>query len=383
MCLHPIHLKLVQLTLTIVMLIGVARPVTAQFRRDTSRVNDQEFLRLLKQADELNEEQQLRAQRTHNPRILMRLADDEDSGVRFRVAFNPYTPSETLLNLADDPNPTVRWGVARNDRFLFEIDTSFVADLDQAANLVELSRTFGRHGITLGRNGEMDVTIPGKSWVLRDGFHNFEIKRRRLGLFVYSKQIPDESLVRLSKDYSEVVRVGLASNPNMETEILTSLFDDVSPTVRKYVADNENTRERLLEALSKDPEHLVLLAIAGNPSTPLHVLERLAVDQDDALRLEVCKNPGASPALLLGMIFDNNIEVRAAAAEHRSMPAPGLIKLARDEELLVRQAVVDNPNTLPEALKRLSFDQDDEVKGQARTRLALILKDQIKEDRER
>ncbi|HCK10252.1 MAG TPA: hypothetical protein DHW45_10280, partial [Candidatus Latescibacteria bacterium] len=85
----------------------------------------------------------------------------------------------------------------------------------------------------------------------------------------------------------------------------------------------------------------------------------------------------------LGMIFDNNIEVRAAAAAHRSMPSPGLLKLAQDDDLGVRQAVVDNPNTLPDALRRLSFDQDDDVKGQARTRLAMILKDQIEEDRER
>lgn len=362
---------------------GLAGPAESQFRRDTSRVNDQEFLRLLKQADQLNEEQRQRAKRTHNPRILMRLAEDEDAGVRFRVAFNPYTPSETLLYLSSDPNPTVRWGVARNDRFLFGIDTSFVADLDQAGNLVELSREFGRHGITLGQNGELMADVPGRQWSLKDNFHSFEIKRRRTGLFVYSEQIPREARESLSKDYSEIVRVGLASNPNMTPEILRALFDDVSPTVRKYVAGNENTDQTTLEVLSKDPEHAVRLSIAGNASTPLHVLERLAVDLDDAIRIAVSQNPGASPALLLGMIFDNNIEVRTAAAAHRSMPPAGLIKLARDEELSVRQAVVDNPNTLPEALKRLSFDTDEAVRGQARTRLALILKDQIEEDRER
>ena len=140
-------MKRLTLTFLALMLGGLVAPVDAQFRRDTTRVNDQEFLRLLKQADEHNEEQQLRAQRTHNSRILMRLAADEDPGVRFRVAFNPYTPAETLRHLAGDPNPTVRWGVARNDRLLFEIDTSFVADLDQAGNLIELSRLFGRAGL--------------------------------------------------------------------------------------------------------------------------------------------------------------------------------------------------------------------------------------------
>lgn len=371
------------IAVAIVLLTAFAGSASAQFRRDTTRVNDQEFLRLLKQAEELNKEQQARAQRTHNPRVLMRMAEDEDAGVRFRVAFNPYTPAETLLNLSADPNPTVRWGVARNDRFLFEIDTSFVADLDKAENLVELSRAFGRSGITLGRDGELTTDVPGRLWSLRDGFHTFEIKRRRLGLFVYSEQIPRDALNQLVRDYAEIVRVGMASNPNMTPEILRRLHDDVSPTVRKYVGGNENTDAMTLEVLSKDPERDVRLSVAGNASTPLHVLERLAIDRDEAIRIQVSKNPGASPALLLGMIFDSNIEVRTAAGAHRAMPSPGLIKLARDPELSVRQAVVDNPNTLPEALKRLSFDEDDEVRGQARTRLALILRDQIEEDRER
>jgi len=357
--------------------------VFAQFKRDTSRVNDQEFLRLLKQADELNAEQQRRAKRTHNPRLLLRLAEDEDPGVRFRVAFNPYTPSESLMTLSGDPNPTVRWGVARNDRFLFEIDTVFVAGLDQGGNMVELRREFGRLGITLGRNGELKVEIPGKLWSLKDNFHTFEIKRRRLGLFVYSEQIPRDARENLVKDYAEVVRVGMASNPNMTTNMMRILYLDISPTVRKYVGQNENTDETTLEILAEDSERDVRLTVAGNPSTPLHVLERMAVNRDEAVRIEVCKNAGASPALLLGMIFDDNVDVRTATALHESVPAPGLLKLSTDEELSVRQAVVRNSNTTPEALKRLSFDNVDDVRALARKRMADILKDQIEEDRER
>ena len=358
-------------------------PVSAQFNRDSSRVNDQKFLRLLKQAAALNAEQQRRAKRTHNPRLLLRLAEDEDPGVRFRVAFNPYTPSESLMNLSGDPNPTVRWGVARNDRLLFEIDTAFVADLDQGGNLLELSREFGRHGITLRRSGELMTVIPGKQWSLKDNFHTFEIKQRRLGLFVYSEQIPRDARENLVKDYAEIVRVGMASNPNMTTKMLRILYLDISPTVRKYVGQNENTDENTLEILAKDSAQNVRLMVAGNPSTPLHVLERMAVERDETVRIEVCKNAGASPALLLGMIFDDNVDVRTATASHESVPPSGLLKLSTDEELAVRQAVVRNPNTTPEALKRLSFDKVDYVRALARKRMADILKDQIEEDRER
>jgi hypothetical protein len=57
----------------------------AQRKPDTTEVGDRQFLRLLQKSRELNEEQKWRAKRTTNPRILSRLAEDEDAGVRFFV----------------------------------------------------------------------------------------------------------------------------------------------------------------------------------------------------------------------------------------------------------------------------------------------------------
>ncbi|MGA1198769.1 MAG: hypothetical protein ACO36I_19945 [Candidatus Latescibacterota bacterium] len=82
-----------------------SHPVEAQRNKpDTTVVEDREFLRLLQQSKELDEEQKWRAKRTTNVRVLRRLADDEDRGVRFFVAFNKSTPADALLKLSDDPN---------------------------------------------------------------------------------------------------------------------------------------------------------------------------------------------------------------------------------------------------------------------------------------
>ncbi len=83
------------------------------------------------------------------------------------------------------------------------------------------------------------------------------------------------------------------------------------------------------------------------------------------------------------MIFDTSVNVRMGIAEHPNLPDPGIIKLAEDPTLKVRQAVIKNVNTVPEALRQLSFDTDEDIRGVARTRLAAILRDRIAVDRER
>lgn len=356
----------------------------AQMRKDPDTITDQEFLRLLQQSDQLNKEQKQRARRTKNPRVLVPLAGDEDPGVRFYVAFNPYTPASSLGNLAKDPNPTVRWGVARNSRFLFDIDTTFVKDLDEGGGaLVELGRAFGRKGIFLTNSTEIETVQPGEFWKIADLFQEYEVRKKRQGLMVYNGQTSNLVLETMAEDYSEVVRVGLSSNPNVPSGILRLLHDDVSPTVRRHVAQNENTDPTTLEILSTDEERPVRLAVAGNPFAPLHVLADFSVNSDESVRIEVAQNPGCSPALLLGMIFDTSVNVRQGIAAHPNLPDPGITKLAKDPSLEVRQAVIENVNTVPEALRQLSFDADKDIRSVARTRLASILKDRIAVDRER
>ena len=179
----------------------------AQMRKDPDTITDQEFLRLLQQSDQLNKEQKQRARRTKNPRVLVPLAGDEDPGVRFYVAFNPYTPASSLGNLAKDPNPTVRWGVARNSRFLFDIDTTFVKDLDEGGGCTRrigaCVRAKGHFSDQQHRN--RDRPTRGVLEGFADLFQEYEVRKKRQGLMVYNGQTSNLVLETMAEDYSEVV----------------------------------------------------------------------------------------------------------------------------------------------------------------------------------
>ena len=53
---------------------------------------------------------------TPNQEVLAKLAQDQDSDVRMRVACNPMAPENVLAKLAEDSSVCVRRGVAQNNR---------------------------------------------------------------------------------------------------------------------------------------------------------------------------------------------------------------------------------------------------------------------------
>ncbi|MBB27410.1 MAG: hypothetical protein CME25_00715 [Gemmatimonadetes bacterium] len=356
---------------------------SAQSDKDTTKVEQREFLKLLKDAEELNEEQKQRAKRTINPRILNRLAQDEDPGVRFYVGFNPWTPQAALLQLCKDANETVRWAVAMNSRQLFQIDPKFQDNLDNSSLSMDMEKVFGTRGAPLASDAEIEIVQSGKQWNVISNGMDLVVRKTDGILNVFQERLPLQVLLDLSKDFVEIVRMGLAANPNMPPEILQRLAADISVSVRKKVAGNLNTEPFILELLSRDARKEVRLEVSGNPHTPLRVMERFSTEGEEAFRLSVAGNRGTSPVILLGLIFDTSLPVRQAVAAHVSMPASGLLRLAEDADPQVKLATVQNPNTPAEALKILSFNKDKNIKEIARNRLARILKAQISRDRER
>ncbi len=367
--------------LILLLLLSIGRGSVSAQEKDTTKVDDRTFLQLLRQAEELNTEQKERAKRTINSRLLQKLSEDEDPGVRFYVAFNAYTPVDALVNLAEDPNQTVRWAVARNSRLMFAVDVKFQEYLDSGGIPLELAQTFGTNGIPLSPN--TTVEKQDGQWQVDTEGRTYTVKNEGNKLHVYNERIPDATMGKLGIDYVKIVRVGLASNPNLPARVLRNLAGDVSISARRKVAANLNTDPQILEILSRDRERSVQLAVANNPHTPLRVMEAFSVSSDDSFRIATAGNIGTSPAILLGLLFDPSDQVREMIAAHKDMPAPGLIRLAEDPLLAVRQGVVSNPNTPGEALKRLSFDKDRQVRADARVKLARILKKQIEEDMER
>ncbi|MDA0747734.1 MAG: hypothetical protein O2954_14530 [bacterium] len=357
--------------------------VPSQSLPDSLKVDNREFLRLLRRAEDLNKEQKQRAKRTINARVLTRLAQDEDPGVRFYVAFNPWTPAKVLVDLARDANQTVRWAVAMNTRVLFQVDPAFREYLDNGTLNLELETAFGARGAAPGREALIEIVEQGRRWRIAGVDRTYTLEHEDGVLTVFNTPTAREALQELAKDYVEIVRVGLASNGQTPPTILRNLAQDVSRVVQQKVAANRNTEPVILEILSRVQDPSIRLKVAQNPHTPLRVMERFSIVNDETFRVAVAQNPGTSPAILLGLIFDSSDSVRRAVAAHSSTPVPALLRLAEDVDLEVRKATVYNGNTPREALTQLSFDKDREIKEVARSRLAQLLKQQIDRDRER
>ena len=196
--------------LTLLLLLSIGRgSVSAQREKDTTRVDDRTFLQLLRRAEELNTEQKERAKRTINSRVLKKLSEDEDPGVRFYVAFNTYTPVDALEKLAEDPNQTVRWAVARNSRLMFGVDVKYQEYLDSGGIPLELARTFGTNGIPLSPN--TTVEKQDGLWQVTTEGRTYTVKKEGNRLNVYNERIPDATMGKLGIDYVEIfLRIALS-----------------------------------------------------------------------------------------------------------------------------------------------------------------------------
>ena len=181
----------------------------AQDIPDSLKVSDHEFRRLVKRAKDIDAEQVVRAKRTVNPRVLRKLAKDEDESVRFYVASNRHTPYETLSDLAVDDSPSVRWAVAVNDSIPWEVmpllaeDTDVVVRMGLAANLYTSS----------------------------------------------------DILAGMIKDILPVLRRA-ALNPNMNPAILENLAESHDMQVRRAISRNLSTPPAALEKLALDPRRI-------------------------------------------------------------------------------------------------------------------------------
>jgi hypothetical protein len=173
---------------------------------------------------------------------------------RIKVAKNPDTPLEILLQLAKDEDPSIRARVAENPNTPPEILARLAEDEDASIRIA-----VAKHPNT-----------------------------------------PPEILAQLAKDLQwENVRRRVAKHPNTPPEVLAQLAKDEDRTVRVHVAENPKTPPKILIQLSKDKWGLVRRRVALNPNTPLETLFQLAKDEDVGVRARVAENPNTPLEILI------------------------------------------------------------------------------------
>ncbi len=286
---------------------GVEPTVETWLRAHLRKLDGWGVSKLLRTEQTVDREQKHRANTSTNPRELALLADDEDRGVRFYVAANPYTPLGSRIYLAGDADPTVRTGAAMAlvwDPLASSTTRQIVTDL--AAKLARDPNVLVR--LALVENKQLPPTLFDTLAADPD-----EMIRWKLAA---NLDTPGRVLTQLSSDVKRPVRIAALQHRNLPIPVLASMAADSSVAIRRAVCVNINTPLGVLSVLSGDLDPEVRRLTARHPNTPLETLERLARDTDPAVILAVARHPGADRSLLTELAYnEDHTDVRLTAQD--------------------------------------------------------------------
>lgn len=235
--------------------------------------------------------------------------------------------------------------------------------------------------------------------------------------FAKSNNTSKETLLKLSKDKSDIIRDLVASNRSTPVQALIILSKDKHHFTRASVAMNPNATHEILSNLSKDEDQRVRLAIATNINVYIYgqeILENLCKDNskevkyaiinriasilkhkvkeerefDPSRRVDRRELVGGSiewgkvdasdelkqKLLKILSILSKDVShfIRGYIAEKVFIYTPNedfneiLNDLSKDKDELVRLAVAENPGTPKEILLNLAKDKDEEISSKAK-----------------
>ena len=314
-------------------LVSSIRPAWSQATSEQFDPELEEFLReqlkklerwdiekLLKTERDIDFQQKKRAILSSNPEELALLAEDEDSGVRFQVAANPYTPLDFQLRLAKDPVSYVKSGLAMGLSY------------DPLAS-IESSKVVESIAMQLARDSSPLVRL----------------------VLAENEKVPETALNTLANDPDFVIRHRLAQNLYVSQDALVILAQDHIQVVQAEALKHRNMPVVWLERKSEDPSAFIRLAVCQNVNIPLPVLEVLSGDSDPGVRLAVLEHEKTSLEILKQMVADDDLEIVKAVARH--------------------------PNADRDLLVQLAYDKRDaEIRTSAQKRLEPLLRSEIRED---
>ena len=328
-----IRLLIIPLLYTIFFLGASSRPGWGQASGEKPEPEIEEYLReqlkklerwdiekLLKTERDIDLQQKKRAIVSSNPDELALLAEDEDSGVRFQVAANPYTPLDFQLRLASDPVPYVKSGLAMSLAY------------DPFAS-AESSKVVEAIALKLARDSSPLVRL----------------------ILSENEKVPEVALNVLAGDPDFVIRQRLAQNLYVSQDALVILAQDSMQVVQAEALKHRNMAVIWLERKSEDPSAFIRLAVCQNVNIPLAVLDVLSGDSDPRVRRAVLEHEKTSLDILSQMVADADLEIVKAVARH--------------------------PNADRDLLVQLAYDKRDaEIRTTAHKRLEPLLRSEIRED---
>ena len=287
------------------------------------------------------------------------------------IPFAAYTPEG-----ADVPQPRTSWQAAESREARATSDPARLEALS-TNGVLATARQVAQNANSTSTALLNAVTRHGEDRVLQDAvLHRAADERviavvagsarepRTLSLAARHPALPTDDLRRLSQHENPFVRLGAASNPSADAELLTLLAADHDGDVRMAVAGNENTPPKVLSSLSRG-NGFVMTAVAANPNTPLEDLKRLSEDTSlgNQLPAMAAKNPSATPLMRQKAVGSTDPWIRQQVAKNPHLTHAEAVTLSHDADRHVRRALAENREILPESFGALTVDRDEFVRS--------------------
>lgn len=190
---------------------------------------------------------------------------------------------------------------------------------------------------------------------------------------IVNKKTPLATVVSFVNHKENDVRSAIARNPNLPKESMEILANDSDDGVREALASNVNAGDTILTLLSNDKEADVVKAVVTNPASPSDILERFVNNED--YQMSLAANISSSPAIL-DKLSDSkySIGIRMTVAKNSNTALKTMEKMLDNNEndtMFIKPALARNPNATADMLAKLStFDDFSFVRGATRVGVA-------------
>jgi GNAT superfamily N-acetyltransferase len=340
------------------------------------------------------------------PEILAEFGQSKRRSIRLRVASNPNTPPDTLMDLAVElpyevvENPAFTLLLLEHPRFISQLDELKLVRIlrlhrqlpevfiDQAIQhqsylvhrallsiclteaqieklLEQKSTVLQEPAIAAAMMNQENYTDRLKLMMAKSG-NSFLQKTLMYGCLSIKPKLPIDLLETLIDHATVDVQILMANQDQMTEALLDRLFHPdrrrlqlrlaekgdgelryVSHQGYRYGGISERIQLRLAQNQLNDraAQILVRQSLARRNWTTPAVLTVLSRDRHDGVRAVVAKLTGLSLEILLNLATDESDVVQKALLKNRSIHPKTLIKMSTHPNTHVRQFVARHPNT--------------------------------------
>jgi len=237
--------------------------------------------------DSILVKQEIAANKTCPEEILRELSVDLDSKVRLAVASNPFTSVDILISLSKDQDEEVREAVASNvncPQFLLEY---FCVDKSPLVRLSVSDNTNAEPEVLLKMSNETDHDVIHSLYSRKDAppdlLRALSVNHFFSNLLSKNPNTPEEILIRIASDGSELDRITIAKRLDCPLTIMPSLALDPSSKVREAILDNKNCSPETFLVFAKSPIYEWRAWAASSLNCPVSILSELSKDNEETV----------------------------------------------------------------------------------------------------